>query len=432
MKLRKKIDLAFFIFFIIVSLLFSIIIFTIGKNSNTNSFIVLIEIELALLILVLIMIFFLKKTILRRLDYLKNEIDNIIINEDLNLRVKDSGKDEIREIFKSFNKLLSIIEIKSIEKEKKELRYKALFDIMFSGSFYCKIEKFEEDYKVILIDINDSYLYNLGYTREQFNKISKNIDPIKYLDFNKDWKEYFEKAAFSGEYFKIEDYYSELSKEWYNVYIYSNEEGYFNVIYDNVTEKKKAINDKIKLSNFDTLTNLPNRGLINKKLEDIMISARLEGNKIGILFMDLVNFKSINDTFGHSHGDQVLKEVGKRISNCLLPSEYIGRFGGDEFVIFKEDYKDKEELEELAERIISNANKEIIYEGRQYFVDISIGICLYDGIKDKEYNFETLLKNADIAMYNAKKIGGSSYKFYEDKMDSKNKKDIFVSGKLKP
>ena len=197
-----------------------------------------------------------------------------------------------------------------------------------------------------------------------------------------------------------------------------------------ITERKNSEARIFNLAYYDELTELPNRQLFSQSLERTIAIARRDGQKFAVLFVDLDRFKRINDTLGHSVGDELLKEVARRLENCTRSTDSVARFGpgedggirlarlgGDEFVIKLYGIKDEQIVSAIASRIITVLSPPFSCEGHQFVVTPSIGIALYP--QDGETG-EELLMNADSAMYRAKFVGRNNYKFYSETMRTKS------------
>jgi diguanylate cyclase (GGDEF)-like protein len=141
--------------------------------------------------------------------------------------------------------------------------------------------------------------------------------------------------------------------------------------------------------------------------------AKREAKKIALLFLDLDRFKEINDTFGHSYGDEILVSVTHRFKACMRENDTIARIGGDEFVFLIEDIEDVTDLQTIINKILELFDKEIIVNKQSFKLSASIGISLYPDDGD---NIEDLIKNADTAMYKAKDSGRNTYRFYTEQM----------------
>ena len=197
-----------------------------------------------------------------------------------------------------------------------------------------------------------------------------------------------------------------------------------------ITERKKSEARIFNLAYFDELTALPNRQLFGQSLERTIENAKRDNEKFAVLFVDLDRFKRINDTLGHSVGDELLKDVARRLENCTRATDSVSQFGtdedggiqlarlgGDEFVIKLYGIESEDTVSTVASRIISVLTPPFSCEGHQFVVTPSIGIAMYpaDGI-----NAEQLLMNADSAMYRAKFAGRNNYKFYSETMRTKS------------
>ena len=180
-------------------------------------------------------------------------------------------------------------------------------------------------------------------------------------------------------------------------------------VFSDITLMKKTQQQLEFMAHHDPLTKLPNRLLLEARLGHAIEWARRDAFKIAVLFMDLDQFKEINDTFGHSVGDLILQEVAVRFRGLLREKDTVARIGGDEFVIVLEEYEDLLYLEQVVKRVLELFKEPFLVNERSFNLTCSVGISLYpnDG-KD----IETLIKNADAAMYKAKESGRNTYTFY--------------------
>ena len=185
--------------------------------------------------------------------------------------------------------------------------------------------------------------------------------------------------------------------------------------------QKKEIEDQLKIQtkllNFqayhDALTKLPNRALFDDRLQQSITHAHRHNEKFALLFIDLDNFKQINDTLGHHYGDEVLKIIAERLSTCLLEEDTLSRVGGDEFTLLRQNLETSESASKIAENIIQILKPKIVLDGHALHITASIGISLYP--KDSILKND-LLKYADTAMYKAKDEGRNNYQFYSSEM----------------
>ncbi|MEE9201022.1 MAG: diguanylate cyclase [Candidatus Brocadiales bacterium] len=174
--------------------------------------------------------------------------------------------------------------------------------------------------------------------------------------------------------------------------------------------ERKRLEENIKrMAHHDALTNLPNRALLDDRLVVALAHARRNKEMLAVLYLDLDGFKAVNDTHGHTIGDQLLKDVAKRLTDLLRDEDTVARMGGDEFTLLLTEIKQKEDAAKVADKIL-NAMKEPLTLGTHTLnITTSVGIALYPS--DGE-DADTLLKNADTAMYKVKENGKNAYHFY--------------------
>src|SRR5674476_365366 len=185
--------------------------------------------------------------------------------------------------------------------------------------------------------------------------------------------------------------------------------------FDRNAEKRQADEQIQYLATHDALTGLPNRAMFNELLDFSIKSARRNGRKCAVLFIDLDRFKIINDTLGHAAGDALLVEVGHRLRSSVRESDVVVRLGGDEFIIILNEISDIDQAALTARKVLSAVSPRIILAGHEGYTTASIGIAMFpaDGVDVK-----TLMKNADMAMYLAKENGKNNFRFFEPEMDA--------------
>jgi diguanylate cyclase (GGDEF)-like protein len=178
----------------------------------------------------------------------------------------------------------------------------------------------------------------------------------------------------------------------------------------------------------DPLTNLPNRKLFEDRLQHALVSANRSNDSIAVLFLDLDNFKLINDSFGHKAGDQLLIAVSKRLETCLRNSDTLARLGGDEFTILLENILSMEYATAIANRIAEQLEAPFSLEGHEIFVTTSIGIATGALAQDRPENF---LRNADAAMYEVKKSGKAHHQVFNLNMASQARQQLLLESELR-
>lgn len=182
------------------------------------------------------------------------------------------------------------------------------------------------------------------------------------------------------------------------------------------------------LANFDPLTDLPNRALFHTRLSEALANSKRTGQMVAVQLLDLDNFKIINDTLGHPTGDKLLKEIGKRLVDCARDTDTVARLGGDEFAIIQNHLKDVIRVETLAQRVIDNLQLPIVIEDDHIHTSASIGITIYPSDASEP---DELLRNADLALYHAKKENPGGFYLYDLDLDEEVKEKTALEKELR-
>ena len=182
-----------------------------------------------------------------------------------------------------------------------------------------------------------------------------------------------------------------------------------------ITERKQAEARIEFLAHHDALTGLPNRVLLRDRFEHALAMSERTRTRVAMLFLDLDNFKVVNDTLGHAAGDELLLDVVARLSRCTRESDTISRQGGDEFILLLNDIPDQETVERIASDILGRLAEPVEINGHVLNAAGSIGIAIYP---DDGRDFDGLLQKADTAMYNAKGAGRNTYRFFDEQMNA--------------
>lgn len=192
----------------------------------------------------------------------------------------------------------------------------------------------------------------------------------------------------------------------------------------NLAERLEEQDSKIAASNaqlenmamFDGLTGLPNRTMMTFQIEKHIVNATRDQGLAAVLFLDLDDFKKVNDSHGHDVGDKLIHAASERIANAVGEHDLVGRFGGDEFVILLSKVRDKSEVEAVAKSVINVFSRPIQVDSLPFYVSTSIGVAITN---QPETTAMELLRHADIAMYEAKALKGASFKLYDASMNIK-------------
>lgn len=208
-----------------------------------------------------------------------------------------------------------------------------------------------------------------------------------------------------------------------------------------ISERKRTERQIHQLAYYDSLTGLPNRDLFRERSERALRGAKRNRQKIALIFLDLDEFKYINDTLGHDAGDELLCEIAGYLAQSIRASDILAkpqtegateaslsRLGGDEFTIMLPDLEEVELAARVAGRVLEQLRRPMKIQGKEFFVTGSMGISVYPDDGD---SVDTLLKNADIAMYHAKQSGKNSFRFYAKHMDERVQLRLSMEGRLK-
>jgi diguanylate cyclase (GGDEF)-like protein/PAS domain S-box-containing protein len=206
-----------------------------------------------------------------------------------------------------------------------------------------------------------------------------------------------------------------------------NFRGYRGVARD-ITARVRAEEELARMAHYDALTGLPNRALLQGRLKRAMARADRGGTLLAVIFLDLDQFKEINDSLGHAVGDAVLKETALRLESCLRSTDTVARLGGDEFTILLEDLRSADEIARVADKLLRVIAEPADIAGQELHLSTSIGVTVYPL---HDHDTDTLLRNADLAMYHAKQEGRNNVQFYSHDMSERTEKRVDLLGRLR-
>lgn len=195
-----------------------------------------------------------------------------------------------------------------------------------------------------------------------------------------------------------------------------------------VTERKIAQHELYKLAHHDILTGLPNRVLLEDRLQQAKAFSHRMNSQFAVLFLDLDRFKIINDTLGHSVGDELLRMVAARLKRTLRETDTVARIGGDEFIILLSSVNDRNDVAGLADKILKSLILPFKLRDHELFITTSLGVCMFP---DDDQETEEMMKKADIAMYHAKSLGRNNVQFYNNDMDQNASRRFVISNSLR-
>jgi len=267
--------------------------------------------------------------------------------------------------------------------------------------------------------VNPQLCSMLGYTEQELLTMTvKDVSHPGDANATDDLRDQLRSGAIQS--FKLEKRYlrKDGSPIWVGLTIACKRDRAGKCLYDiSIVEdisSRKGAEERIQyLATHDGLTGLPNRVMFQQLLGLSIETSRRYGRKLAVLFIDLDRFKVINDTLGHEAGDVLLREIGARLRECLRASDVVARLGGDEFVVLLQEVNDPAQAASVARNILSVVMKPVVILGQECRVTASIGVCLHpdDGQDD-----QSIMKNADMAMYLAKEEGKNNFQFFTSRM----------------
>jgi diguanylate cyclase (GGDEF)-like protein/PAS domain S-box-containing protein len=272
-----------------------------------------------------------------------------------------------------------------------------------------------------IVDVNEGYCQMIGYSREQILNMS--IADLEVNESEEDIKAHIELIISSGRD-RFETIHRHSNGKLIDVEVsvsFVPETRHFICFIRDFTDRKKAEVEIENLAFYDPLTHLPNRRLLFDRLKRALTSSVRSGRNGALLFLDLDHFKTLNDTLGHAVGDLLLQQVAERLTTCLRESDTISRvarLGGDEFVVMLENLSEDNieaatQTKAVGEKILIAMNQPYELATHEYRCTTSIGVAFFS---DHKQSHEEVLKFADIAMYQAKKAGRNTMRFFDPEM----------------
>jgi diguanylate cyclase (GGDEF)-like protein/PAS domain S-box-containing protein len=269
-----------------------------------------------------------------------------------------------------------------------------------------------------IVEINPAFVETTGYSRAEALGRSPSMLKSGRHDvafYQEMWHTLLRTGGWQGEIWnRRKD--GQIYPEWLSIVAIIDHTGqttHYAGIFSDVSSQQHIQERLHSLTYYDVLTGLPNRTLFRDRLENTMAVARREKTLVALYFLDLDRFKDINDTLGHSAGDELLKLVTERLERILRQSDTIARLGGDEFTLVTPISASPDAAGIIAEKLIGCFTRPFVLDGQELFITTSIGISLFPKDGDDQ---ETLLQKADTAMYRAKDAGRNLYHFYEHAM----------------
>jgi len=240
------------------------------------------------------------------------------------------------------------------------------------------------------------------------------VESGRRYEFKTLMREHGRVSDFESEVYRRDGSRIWISEHAHVVYSADGEPLYYEGTVEDITTQHNYRQQLEYQATHDPLTGLPNRNLLHDRLQQVVRLASRRGTKGSLAFVDIDNFKLVNDSLGHGAGDQLLVEVARRLKSCLRDSDTVARYGGDEFVLILGDYDGLAETLHILHRVQDSVAEPITLEGQEVRVNCSIGVSIFP---DDGVDLDVLLRHADAAMHHAKKLGKGQFQFYTESLN---------------
>lgn len=399
-----------------------------GRNSLHQTFLILVLFGITIAV---VASYFVRRYITDPLNHLKIGLDTLLVPGEISqpqkVQTLVARKDEIGELYNKFISVSADVQAANCENQRINSQLETMVaertkelqavneELLLYG------ESFEETSEGMLITdptgriimCNKSFEILSGY--DKVDLVGQQPEIINPADdcpefYQSLWHDLQTQGHWEGElcYLKRD---KALTPIWLSINAIRDPAGtitHYVEAFSDLTNQKEMEDQLEKMAFHDGLTGLPNRALFYIHLRKAVARLKQNKSKIAVLFIDLDGFKLVNDTFGHSNGDILLIEVGKRISQHIRESDLLSRWGGDEFTVILENIREKADVEKIVSDLLFNISREIVISGEHISIGASVGIAIFPDAGD---SIEEIMINADKAMYTSKSNGKNCYTF---------------------
>ncbi|ARN75801.1 EAL domain-containing protein [Oceanicoccus sagamiensis] len=336
---------------------------------------------------------------------------SIAEEDDYSRRADKHHNDEVGRVVDSFNLMLDVIEREDADLRESEEKFRLI-------SASSKVGIFQLDTQGNIVYANDELSQITGLSNNTI--IEQNWLSVIHDDDRSVIENSWQSMLSNNQAININCRLQNGSIKWISGHVgllTSNDAqvlGYLGTIND-ITEIKNAQVQLEQMAFYDTLTGLANRRLFRNRLEHVISNLKREGNSLGLILLDLDNFKNINDSLGHDSGDALLTLIAERLQECVRASDTVARLGGDEFAIILPGISSSLAASHVAEKIIDTLKRPIALNETEIRITASAGISM---APEDSNSAEELIKNADLALYRAKDQGRDNYQFFTSEMNT--------------
>lgn len=379
-------------------------------QTTADIFIVNMTTSFSFAILFLLVIHFLTNRMTRPLNQLSATMERAEAGES-GVRAELSGPKDIFDMAHAFNNMMEVL-----DEREAALRVAAI-------AFEIEEGMIVTDHDEVIIRVNRVFSELTGYSAEEVT--GRSLSELKSDRHDAGFYSRMREILHTDNYWQGEIWNrrknGDVYPEWLTITAVVGKDGnitnYICAFFD-ITERKQAEDRIHTLAFYDPLCQLPNRRLLFDRVQQAVVSSARSQTRVALVFIDLDNFKLLNDTRGHDVGDLLLVEVAQRLRTCIRESDTLARLGGDEFVVLLEELDDDRtqaamQALEVGEKVLKAINQPFVLNDIEEFTSASVGISL---ISNHKRNLDDLLKQADTAMYAAKKSGRNTLRFFDPAM----------------
>jgi diguanylate cyclase (GGDEF)-like protein/PAS domain S-box-containing protein len=354
----------------------------------------------------------LQEVVLRPMRELSNTLSNIVSRKDYSIRAQKTNADELGDLVDLFNGLLRTIEAENQSLKTSEERFRKLTALSPVGIF-----QIDPDQQLTYVNQRWCDIHMVSEQDLSLQNWFERIHPKDLPLLKQRWNRLICEQESIAQELRLSR--RDGSHTWIHLLASplhnSSGEllGFLGAISD-ISELKSAQIQMENLAFYDPLTGLANRRLFKNRLEKSVKSVLRSGNSMALMFLDMDQFKRINDTLGHDAGDILLKEVASRLTATVRENDTVSRIGGDEFTILLTDIHHTSDVLVVAEKLLQALARPIRIKGQDIITTVSIGITM---TPEDSTDANTLMKNADLAMYRAKEMGRNNFQFFSEDMN---------------